>query len=130
MSILVEESSVAPAAQPPAVSSPSPSPTGSHPSPCPSWCKDGDRPLEHTFGPSTTWHWSPQYRLANPVSEGPDTLLFAEIVRNDEDSATGEPAMFVQAQGAIEVGADDADILIAQMQAFVDTLRVLRRQMG
>ncbi|MFF2944058.1 DUF6907 domain-containing protein [Streptomyces niveus] len=142
MSILVEEPSAVPAQLPlssasgvpplshqPAV--PAPAPT-SHPTPCPPWCRDRHAQLAHSFGPTSTWHWSPQYVVDNPrpLDGGPSTLLRAELVRSDEDGVTGGTSLYFQAEGDIDLSADEADIFIAQAQAWVDTLRVLRRQMG
>ncbi|MGQ4353203.1 hypothetical protein ACN6LJ_001292 [Streptomyces drozdowiczii] len=42
----------------------------------------------------------------------------------------GEPVLYVQGESDIDLTADEADVFIAQAQAFVDTLRVLRQQMG
>ncbi|MFF2184592.1 DUF6907 domain-containing protein [Streptomyces sp. NPDC058155] len=117
--------------QPAAPAAPAPSPT-SHPTPCPSWCRDRHAPLAHSFGPTSTWHWSPRYVVDNPrpLDGGPSTLLCAELVRSDEDGVTGGTSLYFQAEGDIDLSADEADIFIAQAQAWVDTLRVLRRQMS
>lgn len=102
-----------------------------HPSPCPAWCKHRGHPAEHHFGPTATWHWSPQYRLPNPrpLGDEPASVLRAEIVREDEGPDVGDVRLYIQAEGDIDLTADEADIFIAQAQAFVNTLRVLRRQM-
>lgn len=122
----------APLTHQPASSALSPTAAMAHPSRCPSWCKDRSYPTNHHFGPTSTWHWSPQYQVPNPrpLDDGPETLLRAELVRNDEDSDTGAVSLYFQAEGDIDLNADEADIFIAQAQAWVDTLRVLRRQMG
>ncbi|WP_158712444.1 DUF6907 domain-containing protein [Streptomyces sp. NRRL F-5135] len=129
MSIVLPEPVPVPAQQP---SAPSATPPLTHPSPCPSWCKERRQVTEHHFGPSATWHWSPQYKVSNPrpLDGGPETLLRAELVRNDEGTATGPVSLYVQAEGDIDLTADEADIFITQAQAWVDTLRALRRQMG
>ncbi len=107
------------------------SPT-SHPTPCPSWCKDRRHPEGHHYGPTATWHWSPQVRLTNP-DPLPDTIpviLRAELFRNDEDDQLGEPSMYVSGETDIEMGRDEVDVFIIQLQAFVDAVRIMRRQMG
>jgi hypothetical protein len=107
-------------------------PLPSHPTPCPSWCKDRRRPAEHSFGPTHTAHWSRQYQMENPSLLPGDerVMLRAELVRIDEGHAVAEQALYVAGATDVELSADEADIFIAQAQAFVDTLRVLRRQMG
>lgn len=133
MSIVAPESvSVAPT---PVVSAPVPQQPPApvpHPSPCPSWCKDRLHPMDHHFGPTSTAHWSPQVKWMNPRPlEGTSgVLLRAELHRGDAGSALGEPVLYVQGETDIDLTADEADVFIAQAQAFVDTLRVLRRQMG
>ncbi|WP_442817826.1 DUF6907 domain-containing protein [Streptomyces sp. NBC_01591] len=104
----------------------------SHPSPCPSWCKDRHRPMGHHFGPTSTAHWSQQVQLSNPkpLSGLSAVMLRAELYRGDQGSEVAEPLLYVQGETDIDLTADEADIFIAQAQAFVDTLRVLRRQMG
>lgn len=107
-------------------------PTPAHPTDCPSWCRERRIVSRHHFGPTVTWHWSPQYRLANPdplISEDP-VMLRAELVRNDEGQGVGETRLFVAGETDVELGAAEADIFIGQMQAFVDTLRIMRSQMG
>lgn len=103
----------------------------SHPTPCPSWCKDRHELVQHEYGPTATWHWGHSYQLANPAPDATgDVLLRAELSRCDEDNETGEPRLSLSGESEADLSADEADILIANMQAFVDTLRVLRRQMG
>lgn len=104
----------------------------SHPSPCPSWCKDRHYPLGHLFGPTSTAHWSPQAVLSNPHPAGftAPIMMRAELYRGDEESVLGEVLMFVQGETDVELTADEVDVFIAQAQGWVDTLRVLRRQMG
>ncbi|WP_445047196.1 DUF6907 domain-containing protein [Streptomyces drozdowiczii] len=110
----------------------SPSAPPAHPSPCPSWCKDRHRPLGHHFGPTSTAHWSSQVRLPNlrPLDGSAGVMLRAEVYRGDEGESVGEPVLYVQGESDIDLTADEADVFIAQAQAFVDTLRVLRQQMG
>ncbi|MFF5703434.1 DUF6907 domain-containing protein [Streptomyces sp. NPDC012794] len=115
--------------EPPVVSVPSPTLPAvvSHPSACPSWCKDRRTPLAHHFGPSSTAHWSPLYLLRG---EGSEVLARAELVRLDEGARFGEEALYISGETCVELSPAEADIFIAQAQAFVDTLRVLRRQMS
>src|SRR3982751_5178852 len=103
-----------------------------HPTPCPSWCKDRRHAAGNHFGPSVTWHWSPQYRLTNPAPlYGVDpVVLRAELVRSDEGDATGTASLYVSGETDMELSAAEADAFIANLVAFVETLRVLRRQMG
>lgn len=116
----------------PVVSVPSPTPPLMHPTACPSWCKDRGNSAAHHFGPSSTAHWSPQYVLPNPRPlPGADSpLLRAELSRVDEGDRLDRTVLFVQGETDIDLSPDEADIFIAQAQAWVDTLRVLRRQMG
>lgn len=103
-----------------------------HPTPCPSWCRDRRHPAGHHFGPTVTWHWGQQVRLANPAPLDSDVpiILRAELFRTDEDCETGEASMYLSGETDIEMGRDEVDVFIVQAQAFVDTLRVMRRQMG
>ncbi|MFD8142464.1 DUF6907 domain-containing protein [Streptomyces sp. NPDC059708] len=117
--------------EPPVVSVPSPTtppaPAVSHPTACPSWCKDRHAPLGHHFGPSSTAHWSPQYVV---WGEGSELILRAELVRLDGGDRRGEETLFVSGETDVELTAAEADVFILQAQAWVDTLRVLRRQMS
>jgi hypothetical protein len=115
----------------PATVAPTPTPT-SHPTPCPSWCKDRRHVEGHHFGPTATWHWGTQVRLANP-SPLPDAIpvvLRAELFRSDEDDRLGEVSMYVSGETDMEMGRGEVDVFIVQAQAFVDSVRAMRRQMG
>jgi hypothetical protein len=103
-----------------------------HPTPCPSWCKDRSHRIRHSFGPTATWHWSPQYTVGNPrpLDAGPAVILRAELFVGDEGDRRGDASLYVQGETDIDLSAAEADIFITNMQAFVDTLRVLRSQMG
>lgn len=104
----------------------------SHPTACPSWCKDRRHVEGHHYGPTATWHWGQQYQLANP-NPLPDTtpvIMRAELFRNDELSVLGEVSMYLSGETDIEMGAGEVDAFIVQAQAFVDTLRAMRAQMG
>jgi hypothetical protein len=81
--------------------------------------------MRHDFGPSFTPHWGPAQVLA-----GPSPLLRAELLRLDEHAETGETVLYLSGETHAELSPDEADIFIAQAQAFVDGLRVMRRQMG
>lgn len=107
-------------------------PALSHPTPCPSWCKDRNLPMAHHFGPTSTAHFSLQVQLPNPrpLPGTSSAMLRAELYRGDENDRTSATTLYVQGETDTEMTADDADIFIAQAQAFVDTLRVLRRQMN
>ncbi|MCX5138341.1 hypothetical protein [Streptomyces sp. NBC_00338] len=65
-----------------------------------------------------------------PLDASAPVMLRAELYRGDEGTAVGEPILYVQGETDIDLTRDEADVFIAQAQAFVDTLRVLRRQMG
>lgn len=103
-----------------------------HPTACPAWCKDRDQQMNHYFGPTSTFHWSPQYTVSNPcsVGGGRDVVLRAELCVSDKDDREGEASLCIQGESNIELSSAEADIFIANMQAFVDTLRVLRGQMA
>lgn len=111
--------------------SPSASPVA-HPTACPSWCKDRRHPQGHHFGPTATWHWGTQYHLANPAPLDGDApiIVRAELFRSDEGNQFGEVSMYLSGETDIEMGRDEVDVFIIQAQAFVDGLRVMRRQMG
>lgn len=103
-----------------------------HPTPCPSWCEDRARPTGHHFGPSLTAHCSPEQAVLNlrPLPIGSRFLLRAELMRTDEGDARGETVLYVQGESDMELSADEVDLHIADMEAWVAKLRVLRRQMG
>jgi hypothetical protein len=102
-----------------------------HPTPCPPWCKDRSHQINHHFGPTSTWHWSPQYAISNPrpLDAGPAVILRAELCVGDEGDQQGETSLLISGETDIDLSPAEADIFIANMQAFVDTLRVLRQQM-
>lgn len=129
MSVSTMPATAQPSAAPPAPSAVAPA---SHPTPCPSWCRDRRHVQDHHFGPTATWHWGTQYQLANPAPlEGePPTFVRAELFRCDENDQRGEVSMYLSGETDIEMGRDEVDAFIVQAQAFVDTLRVMRRQMG
>lgn len=102
-----------------------------HPTACPSWCRDRHAPVAHEFGPSVTSHWGVQAALVNPaVFAAGEPLMRAELFRYDAGSGVGETTLYVQGQTDVEMSAVEVDMLLVQAQAFVDTLRVLRAQMG
>ena len=107
-------------------------PTAQHPTICPPWCKHRTHPAGHHFGPTATWHFSTQYKLPNtdPAYPNDHTLLRVELVRCDEDGAVGETRLVVSGESDQETNAAETDILLVDLQALVDTVRVLRRQMG
>jgi hypothetical protein len=88
--------------------------------------------MGHRFGPTGTFHWSPQYTVSNPRpwAEGDDIIMTAELVVSDEDDQVGKTSLYVVGASDIDLSPAEADIFIANMQAFVDTLKVLRSQMG
>ncbi|MFD5419453.1 hypothetical protein ACFWJT_15690 [Streptomyces sp. NPDC127069] len=99
-----------------------------HPSPCPSWCKDYGSPMRHHFGPSSTAHWSRQVVLPG---EGGELLARAELVRLDGADRLGETVLHLSGESEVEVEElVDVDVLIAQGEAWVAGLRVLRAWMA
>jgi hypothetical protein len=52
-------------------------------------------------------------------------LLRAELYQD----SLGKVQLFLQGETTVDLSPVEADVLITQAQAFVDTLRVLRRQM-
>lgn len=107
-------------------------PPTSHPTACSSWCKDRRHVEGHHYGPTATWHWGTQYRLANPAPLNGDAPVFmrAELFRADEGDQLGEVSMYLSGETDIEMGRDEVDVFLIQAQAFVDTVRVMRQQMG
>lgn len=107
-------------------------PSVQHPSPCPSWCQYRAHPLGHHFGPSSTAHWSPMLTLHNPgaLSGASDVLLRAELSRIDEGDVLAEQVLYVGGESDVEMSGPEADVMIAQLQGFLDGLRVLRAQMA
>lgn len=102
-----------------------------HPTPCPAWCKDSHRPMAHSFDRTSTAHWSPQVQLPNPnpLPGSSAVMLRAELYRGDQGAEMAETLLYVQGETDIELTAHEADVFIAHAQAWVDSLRVLRRQM-
>ena len=96
-----------------------------HPTVCPPWCE------EHAADRTETWHWSLQHKLRNPRPEDPnqDVLLRAELYRRDTVDG-GETRLLLGGESDVDVSAEEADVLIGQLAAFVDTLRGLRSRMG
>jgi hypothetical protein len=74
-----------------------------------------------------TAHFSAQTVLPNPrpLPDETPALLRAELYQD----ALGGVQLFVQGETTVDLSPVEADVLIAQAQGFVDTLRVLRRQM-
>jgi hypothetical protein len=111
---------------------PTVSPTApvSHPTTCPPWCKDRRHPAAHGSAPLQTSHFGPQLVLSNPdpLPRTSTVMARAELCRLD-DSRMGEQMLFVSGESDVELSGPEADVFIAQAQAFVDGLRVLRRQM-
>ncbi|MGH3584700.1 MAG: DUF6907 domain-containing protein [Pseudonocardia sp.] len=101
-----------------------------HPTPCPTWCRE-----THSAASAApllaTAHQSAQHRVANPdpLPGYAEHMLRAQLTRIDRRGETGVPVLYVAGDGDVELPADEADSFIAQAQAFVDILRVLRRQM-
>lgn len=103
-----------------------------HPTACPPWCKHRRAPQTHHFGPTMTWHWGPQFQLRNPdaLSDVIPVIVRAQLFRCDEGDATGEQGLYLSGETDVELGRDDAEIFIGQMQGFVDTMRLMLQQMG
>jgi hypothetical protein len=103
-----------------------------HPTPCPSWCRDRKQPAQHHFGPTVTWHWSPQYQLRNPAPLDNDipVIVRAELFRCDEGDVVGEPSLYLSGETDMELGRDETEIFIGQLRGFVDTMEIMLRQMG
>lgn len=102
-----------------------------HPTACPSWCADRAHPAGHHFGPSMTAHSSPEQAVANlsPLPGGSPWMIRAELVRLDEGDARGETVLYVQGETDMELSRDEADLFIADFEAMLAKLKVLRRQM-
>lgn len=111
---------------------PVPTVTPSHPTPCPPWCKDRGHPADHHVGPMSTAHWSPQYRVTNhrPLPGTIPVILRAELSRIDEGDRRGETVLYVSGETDIDCDRYEADVLIADVQAFLTALVTMRRQMG
>ncbi|MFF2944055.1 DUF6907 domain-containing protein [Streptomyces niveus] len=107
-----------------------PTPPVSHPTACPSWCKDRHHPSLHNSSARDTAHRSPALLLAAPGVDGPDVIVRAELFRLDERDDTGEEVAYVEGEGQREMSGPELDVFIAQAQAFVDSLRVLRGHLG
>lgn len=105
-------------------------PPVTHPTPCASWCKDSRFPAGHNHSPRDTAHRSLSLTLAHPNPRvGEDVLVRAELFQLDELSDTGETVLYLEGETPFQLDGPEADIFIAQAQAFVDGLRVLRAQM-
>ena len=57
-------------------------------------------------------------------------MIRAELVRMDEGDVRGETVLYVQGESDVELSAEEVDLHIADLEAWVAKLRVLRRQMG
>lgn len=79
-----------------------------------------------------TAHYSRQQAVLNPnpLPGGDRFLLCAELMRTDEGDGRGETVMYVQGASDAELNAAEADMLIADVAAWVAKLKVQRRQMG
>lgn len=102
-----------------------------HPAACPSWCRERhDAAACASLGLMP--HLSAEYRVENPAPLDDESafMLRAQLLQIDRVTGEDTLVMYVSGESDVELEADEADVLIAQMQAFVDTLRVLRRQMG
>jgi hypothetical protein len=77
-------------------------------------------------------HWSPEYRLSNPRSlvAGDDALMRMELFRLDEGRGTGDTRLYVVGEAGVEMGRDEAEIFVAQLEATLTAARVLLRQMA
>jgi hypothetical protein len=101
-----------------------------HPTACTSWCKDRHFPVGHNHGPRDTAHRSPSLVLSSPDPRpGEDLFARAELFQLDELSDTGETVLYVEGETSFPLNGPEADIFIAQAQAWLDGLRVLRSQM-
>lgn len=101
-----------------------------HPTACPSWCKDGYYPAGHNHSANDTAHRSLSLTLASPSPRvGEDILVRAEVFRLDELSDIGETVLYLEGETSFQLTAPEADIWLAQAQAFLDGVRVLRSQM-
>lgn len=101
-----------------------------HPTACPAWCKDSRYPAGHNHSPRDTAHRSFELELAAPGADRSDTLVRAELFRLDENADIGDACLWVVGETAFELTPRELDVFLVQAQAFVDTLRVLRGQMG
>lgn len=108
--------------------SPAVVPVTSHPTACPAWCRDRHFPAGHSVSPSSTAHLSPELRLAGSDRDAA-VMLRAELFRLDEDGERSDTALYVTGEGDLHLNGPEADIFIAQAQAFVDSLRILRAQL-
>jgi hypothetical protein len=81
--------------------------------------------VKHSAGSGA--HFSPQSILPNPRPLPGETpaLLRAELYQD----ALGGTQLFLQGETTVDLSPVEADVLIAQAQGFVDTLRILRQQM-
>ncbi|WSM09071.1 hypothetical protein OIE74_32830 [Streptomyces sp. NBC_01716] len=68
--------------------------------------------------------------LTAPGINGPDVIVRAELFRLDELDSSSEEVIYVQGEGQREMSGPELDVFIAQAQGFVDSLRVLRGQLG
>jgi hypothetical protein len=102
-----------------------------HPTPCPVWCKDGRYPAGHNHGLRDTAHRSFELKLAAPgTSTASSVLVRAELFRLDENAGIGDACLWIAGQTEFALTPSEFDVFLVQAQAFVDSLRVLRAQMG
>ncbi|RPK56183.1 hypothetical protein EES43_24385 [Streptomyces sp. ADI96-02] len=102
-----------------------------HPTLCPAWCRESHQAAACATMRMTV-HLSAEHSVANPDpldGDVADALIKAQLLKIDRTPDDDTLVMYLSGETDAEVDKNGADILIAQMQAFVDTLRVLRRQM-
>lgn len=102
-----------------------------HPTACPSWCVEIGRPMDHHFGPTSTSHFSRKFALdgvCSAVAGDEPTMMRASLYRLDTDRC-GETVLSLYGETETELTANEADIFIGNLQAFLNTVHVLRRGM-
>lgn len=104
--------------------------TLAHPTSCPAWCQHRHLPGSHNHTERDTVHRSVSLTLGAPGSGHGEALVRAELFQLDERSDIGEALLYLEGETMFELSGPEADIFIAQAQAFVDALRILRGQLG
>lgn len=110
----------------PVVSAPLP-PAAAVVASCPLWCVERNKAAHRSAGAGTA-HFGAQVMVPNPRPLPDETaaLWRAELFQD----ARGEVQLYVQGETSVDLSAVEADVLIAQAEGFVATLRALRAQMG
>ncbi|MFD8919425.1 DUF6907 domain-containing protein [Streptomyces sp. NPDC059569] len=98
---------------------------------CPTWCLGGHN-AEYAAQTGVLTHLSTEYFLPNPkpLSETAETVLRVALIRTDSQTEKGRAKFYLCGESEVEVTASEAEIFLAQLEAFTSVASILRSQMG